>query len=265
MNTLDKPILKKIWRALAEFSLLEPGDKVLIGYSGGKDSLFLALALSQIQKDLQFPIQLACVHIDLGFGLEIASHREYLEKLGLPLFIVPTKIGELIAKPNRQNPCSRCAYFRRGALKKFAQGRGYTKIALAHHNDDAVETLLMSLLYSGQIKTLAPNTIWDQSGLTIIRPLIYLREHHVRKVTEALIIEPLENPCPHAAASKRGEIKKLIHRLSSENPTVYSNLASSLRAGRPMDLWPEALPEAELKKRFAQFASSSGTDNNNES
>lgn len=257
---LGQPIVKKIWRALAEFSMLEPEDKVLIAYSGGKDSLFLTYALSQLRPHLQFPLQLACAHIDLGFGLDLSLHKPYLEELGVSLFIEPTKISRILAQPNRQNPCSRCAYFRRGALRKLAQKLGFNKIAFAHHNDDAVETLLLSLIYSGQIKTLAPVVHWDQSKLTIIRPLIYLREYYVNRGAKSLPIEPLTNPCPYSQTSKRGEVKALIRQLTCKNPTVYSNLASSLRAGRPMDLWPEAPSSKELKERFAKFGSYSKKD-----
>lgn len=256
---LSQPIVKKIWRALAEFAMLEPEDKVLIGYSGGKDSLFLAYALSELRGHLQFPLQIAAVHIDLGFGLDLSSHHSYFQELEIPLFVVPTQISTLLAQPNRQNPCSRCAYFRRGALKKFALQGGFNKIALAHHNDDAVETLLLSLIYSGQIKTLAPKTVWDQAGLTIIRPLIYLREYYVNRAAKALPVKPHKNPCPYSQTSKRGEIKELIRQLTYKNPTVYSNLASCLRAGRPIDLWPQAPSAAELKERFAKFASATGT------
>lgn len=255
---LSQPIVKKIWRALAEFSLLEPDDKILIGYSGGKDSMFLAYALSQLKPHLRFPIQLVAAHIDLGFGLDISPHKPFLNELGIHLEIVPTQISKILAQPSRQNPCSRCAYFRRGALKKIALELGCNKIALAHHNDDAVETLLLSLFYSGQLKTLAPKTVWDESNLTIIRPLCYLREYYVNRAARDLSCTPLHNPCPHAETSKRAEIKALVRNMTYKNPTVYSNLASSLRSGRPIDLWPAVPTKKELEERFRKFAAKSG-------
>ncbi|HZW49734.1 MAG TPA: tRNA 2-thiocytidine biosynthesis TtcA family protein, partial [Bacillota bacterium] len=176
---LPKNYSSSIWRAIMEFDMLQPNDRVMVGLSGGKDSSFLLYALWVIQQHSLIPFELAAVTIDPGFSE--TSPRPVLQELcdamGIPLFFeaLPQMKEVIFTEDKRQSPCARCAFFRRGAINRIAVANGYNKLALGHHHDDAVETFLMSILYSGQITTFTPVTAQERAGLTIIRPMVYLR------------------------------------------------------------------------------------------
>jgi tRNA(Ile)-lysidine synthase TilS/MesJ len=165
-----------------EFSMLGPGDRCLVGLSGGKDSAFLLYALAALRQTAPFQFDLAAATIDPMFDPNFPADRlrQLCESLGVPFFLEQSNFAQLAFAPSEQNPCPRCAYFRRGALNRIAKREGYNRLALAHHHDDAVETFLMSILYAGQIKTFTPVTQQERSELLVIRPLIYLRESQIR-------------------------------------------------------------------------------------
>lgn len=250
---LPREYIRRIWRAIYEFALLEPGDRVLVGFSGGKDSLFLLYALSVLREHPPFPFELGAVTVDMGFDggqedREILA--DYCQRLGVPFHWIKTGIAGIVFNPDAvsKDPCAKCSLFRRAVLAEGTAERGYTKLALAHHHDDAVETFLMSIIYSGQIRTFAPKSHMGRSGVTVIRPLAYLREHEVRKGAALSGLEPLKSRCPLDRHTKRQEIKDLLARLTHENRFVYTNVAAAMRAGRPIELWPAALT-SENKRR----------------
>ncbi|HBE77280.1 MAG TPA: tRNA 2-thiocytidine(32) synthetase TtcA, partial [Firmicutes bacterium] len=143
-----------------------------------------------------------------------------------------------LSENNPESPCAICSFLRRGAMNRFAKENNYNKIALAHHHDDAVETFLMSILYSGQIKTFLPRTELPRTGLVAIRPLAYFRESEIIAMTPLTTFTPIPSPCPMAGHTKRAEIKKLIHTLCLQDNVVYHHLAAAMRGGRPQELWP---------------------------
>ena len=168
--------LTKIWRALIEFNMISAGDKILIGLSGGKDSMFLTAALAEVQKHAPVRFDLACYTVDNMFDDKFPAQKleAFCQQFGLKHYHEQVNIME--AWKNRGNtPCFSCAYFRRAATNRKAGELGFNKIALAHHNDDAVETFLLNLLNSGQQKTFLPVTFLTRTQLTVLRPLIYYR------------------------------------------------------------------------------------------
>ncbi|NLV92900.1 MAG: tRNA 2-thiocytidine biosynthesis protein TtcA [Firmicutes bacterium] len=251
---IPRPIIKRIWRAVIEFDLLSEGDRVLIGVSGGKDSAFLLRAMKVIADTAPFHIDLGAIHIDLGFERNnLADIARLCQEAGVELLIEHTQIAEIALNHHRQNPCAQCAYFRRGVLNRTAVREGYNKVAYGHHLDDVVITFLMSQLYSGHLRTFLPKTVLDRSGITVIRPLVYLREHEIIKMLKQLDFTPIDSPCPLDGNSKRAETAKLIHELTRNNPYIFSNIAAAMREGAHVELWPRQLSKEEMHTRHRQL------------
>ena len=254
---LPKNYSSSIWRAIMEFEMLQPNDRVMVGLSGGKDSSFLLYALWVIQQHSLIPFELAAVTIDPGFSE--ASPRPALQELcdamAIPFFFeaLPQMKDVIFTGDPRQSPCARCAFFRRGAINRIAAANGYHKLALGHHHDDAVETFLMSILYSGQITTFTPVTPQERAGLTIIRPLVYLREKEIRAAKRFFPFEPISSCCPRDGNSTRAAVKDLIRDLSQENNSVYENLSAAMRsAPERAALWPRPINRMQMKERYLQ-------------
>lgn len=251
---LPKSYLHKLWRAVIEFEMLFAKDKVLVGLSGGKDSLFLLYALKEMQLHSSFSFQLAAATIDLGFGdLNTNYLQNYCQKLEVPFFLEKTAISEVIKKTAPDNPCSKCAYFRRGALLTICKSEGYNVLALAHHQDDAIETFLLSLLYSGQLKTFMPKTYLERSEVRVIRPLVYFTEAEVKGALKYTGEKPIKDPCPFSGSTQRTKVKALLKTLVRENPNVYTHLLSAMREGKKIELWPKTPDKEEMHRRYKTF------------
>lgn len=254
---LPKNYSSPIWRAIMEFDMLQPNDRVMVGLSGGKDSSLLLYALWAIQQHSLIPFELAAVTIDPGFSETSPQPalQELCDAMGIPFFFeaLPQMKEVIFTGDKRQSPCARCAFFRRGSINRIAAANGYNKLALGHHHDDAVETFLMSILYSGQITTFTPVTAQERAGLTIIRPMVYLREKEIREARCFFPFEPISSCCPRDGNSTRASVKSLILQLSTENPSVYDNLAAAMRfdPDRAM-LWPRPINRVQMKERYLQ-------------
>ena len=146
----------------------------------------------------------------------------------------------------------------------IAKTQGYNKIAYAHHLDDSVETLLMSILYSGQITTFQPTTLLDRSGITVIRPLCYFREREIVHGQRYIPFTPQKSPCPLDKHTVRQKVKELIHVLDMENGCVFDNLTAAMRAGSRLELWPKKMTRAELKPHYRELMSTQRTENDTE-
>lgn len=248
-QSLPRTYTRKLLRAIREFNLIQPSDKVLIGFSGGKDSAFLIYGLSILQRHGIIPCELGALTIDPGFEvpLDVGPLEKYCNGLGVKFHIHRTEISRYaFAEENSEGPCAICSFLRRGAMNRFARENGYNVIALAHHYDDAVETFLMSIIFSGQIKTFLPRTELDRSRITVIRPLVYFREAELRRALSFIGFSPASPKCPMDGRSKRVEIKELIAKLSRHDRRIFNNLASAMRKGRPIELWP---PELSLEEK----------------
>jgi len=237
-HSLPRVYNTKIIRAVKEFDLIAPGDRILIGFSGGKDSALLLFALAILRDHGIIDAELEVLTIDLGFARKLDPEplAGFCQKMGVKFNYFKNNIASVVRE--NTNPCARCALFRRGAMNKFAKENGFQKVALAHHHDDAVETFLMSIIYSGQIKTFLPKTYLDQTGLTVIRPLVYVREKEAKKAQVFMDYTPVPKVCPYDGNSYRQKTKELLRELVKDKKWVYTNLAAAMRGGRPMELWP---------------------------
>ncbi len=254
---IPQVIIKGMRKAIVEFDLLEPGDRVLVGLSGGKDSTLLMYALAHLVRHLPWPVELAAMHIDLGFKSEAESDYSFLAAraaaAGLAFQVERLDMSQDILHNEEQNSCSRCAYWRRALIHNYARERGFNKVAFAHHLDDAVETYLMGLLYSGQLGTFMPKTFLDRTEVTVIRPFAYIRERDIIGAVNKLGIRIPPSPCPLDGYTQRTRVKELISALCKENPLVFDHLVSGMREGKRQHLWPAVVDRKELRQKNLAF------------
>ena len=228
-------------RCAEDYHMIEPGDRVGVGVSGGKDSLVLLVLLAELQKYV--PFHLEAITIDMGLGMDYSGIEAMCRELDVPYTIVKTEIGPIIFDYRKEkNPCSMCAKMRRGALNQALLDRNLTKLALGHHYDDAVETFLMSLLYEGRISCFQPVTKLDRTGITQIRPMLYIHEKTVDNFARSAHLPVLQNRCPADKHTKREEIKELVYTLSQTYPDLKERVFGA------MQRFP--LPEWEPNGRY---------------
>ena len=217
-------------RCVEDYDMIQPGDKVAVGVSGGKDSLALLVFLAELRKYYPQPFVLEAITIDMGLGMDYSQIQTLCQELDVPYTIVPTQIGPVIFDYRKEkNPCSMCAKMRRGALNQTLLERGLNKLALGHHYDDAVETFLMSLLYEGRISCFQPVTNLDRTGIIQIRPMLYLHEKTVDNFAVKQNLPVVENRCPVDKETKREEIKKLIFELSKTYPELKERVFGAMQ------------------------------------
>lgn len=212
-------LLGKLWRCIIEFEMLKEGDRVLIGLSGGKDSMFLTAALAEVQQYAPFKFDLACYTVDTMFSSDFpkADLESFCAQYGLKHY--SSKVDVTEAWQHRTNtPCFTCAYFRRAATNRTALELGFNKVAWAHHHDDAVETFFLNLVASGQLKTFLPVTPLSRTGLTLIRPLLYYREAEIISMVDELNLHPLKTPAPTTATPNARKPKNCCARCKASTP-----------------------------------------------
>ncbi len=252
---LPQIYFSKIMRAIVEFDMIEDDDRILIGLSGGKDSLLLVYALAMIRERVKKKFSLYAFTLDPQFdeSFDIEPLKAFCERLHVPYYIQSTDIAAIIRNTPGHSACYTCSYFRHGAINRKAKELHCNKVAYAHHNDDAVETLLMGLFHSGQISTFLPKTYLDRTDITVIRPLVYLREEEIRQSTRFHGLPPIKSPCPYSGNTTRQSIKELIQKLSEDNPLLYPHLAAALRENNVGDLWPAAKKRAEMADIYRRY------------
>ena len=252
---LPQKYFSKLMRAIVEFDMIQEGDRILIGVSGGKDSIFLTYALAIMRQRLKKNFSLSALTINPMFtsDFDTSSIRNFCENLEIPYHTVDVDIAGAIKAQSGKQPCFTCAFFRRGAMNRYAVEHGLNKIAYAHHHDDAVETFLMSLLYSGQLHTFTPCTYLDRTNLTVIRPLVYFREAEVKAAIKYHGFTPVPSPCPLDGHTIRQEVKELIQRLEPDIPDLYDHLASGMRKGALGELWPASKTREEMRGIYFDY------------
>ena len=257
LRPLPQLYFSKIMRAIVEFQLIEDGDRILVGLSGGKDSILLLYALATMRSRLKKSFELRAFTVNPRFSSDFHTGLDRLAELcrslDVPYDSREVDIAGTIAAQGDKDRCFTCAFFRRGAVNRYAQETGCNKVAYAHHHDDAVETLLMGLLSSGQISTFLPKTFLDKSGVTVIRPLIYLREQEIIDAIPIHGFAPVKSPCPYDGHTKRQEIKELIARLTADDPLLYDHLGAALRQSAIGDLWPKAKTRQEMYSTYQEY------------
>ena len=225
-------------RAVDDYDMIQAGDRVAVGVSGGKDSMLLLLALNHLKSFYPKPFELSAITIELGFeGMDFTPVKDMCAELNIPYACLKTDIKEIVFDVRREdNPCSLCAKMRRGALNDCLRENGIGKLALGHHFDDAVETFMMSLLFEGRISCFRPVTYLDRSGITQIRPLIYCGEQKIANLAAQLNVPVVENPCPQDKASKRWEIKQMLKTMSADYPDMKSKIFGAMQR-QPLPGW----------------------------
>ena len=252
---IPQTYFSKLMRAVVEFELIDNGDRILIGVSGGKDSIFLTYALAILRERLKKDFTIAAFTVNPQFDdpFDTDAIAAFCKSLGVPYEVVDVDIAGAIAEQEEKSPCFTCAFFRRGAVNRYAKEHHMNKVAYAHHHDDAVETFLMSLFYSGQLNTFRPKTYLDKTGITVIRPLVYFREQEIIDAIPLHGFTPIPSPCPHNGNTTRQTVKELIARLSAENPSLYSHLAAGMREGALGELWPASKTRKEMEHTHRAF------------
>lgn len=227
-------------RAVDDYHMIQAGDKIAIGISGGKDSLTLLYALHGLKRFYPKPFEIHAVTVDLGFGNQDFTRIQALcHELGVPYTIIKTEIADIIFEQRKEaNPCSLCAKMRKGALNEAMKAVGCNKIAYAHHKDDIIETFLMSLIYEGRIHTFSPITYLDRMDVTVIRPLMYMKEVDVIGFVNKHELPVAKSPCPVDGYTKREYIKQLLARLNQENPGVKERMFTAIQ-NQNLEGWPE--------------------------
>lgn len=230
----NKDLFSKMRRASRDFGLIEDGDVIAVGLSGGKDSTLLLYAMAVLARTLPCNFSLRAVSLDLGGGNDYSEMAAFCKELGVPLEIIPSEIGPLIFEERKEkNPCSLCARMRRGAINNWAHANGCNKVALGHHMDDVIETLLMSLFYEGRIHTFAPRSYLTRSEVTVIRPLVYVSEDTITHIGKKLSLPVVVNRCPADGYTTRSDIKQLLSTLQASNPRIKERIMS----GIDKDIW----------------------------
>lgn len=235
-------LYSKVRQALDEFNMINENDKVAIGVSGGKDSLTLLYAMAGIRKFYPKNFELVAIAVDLGYdNFDLSNTKQLCHDLNIPLYIVKTDIANIaLEKSCNHSPCSWCAKLRKGALNEYALSLNCNKVAYAHHMDDVIETMFLSLLYEGQFYTFAPVTQLDKTGISIIRPLVYVYESEVIGFKNKYNLPVMKNPCPYDGYTKREYVKQLIRQINEENPGVKKRLFSAIKKGK-IDDWVKIL------------------------
>ena len=232
-------------RCTQDYNMIEPGDRIGIGVSGGKDSVALLVFLAHLKNYEHIPFELEAVTVDLGFGMDFSPIEDLCKGLNVPFTLVKTEIAPVIFDYRKEkNPCSMCAKMRRGALNQALLERGLNKLALGHHYDDAVETFMMSLLYEGRISCFQPVTDLDRTGIIQIRPMLYIHEQTIDNFVTRENLPIVKNRCPVDKRTKREEIKKLAYDLSATYPDLKERIFGAMQR-LPLPEWE---PQGRYKR-----------------
>ena len=224
-------VLSYVRRAADDYGMIEEGDQIAVGISGGKDSLTLLYALHGLQRFYPKHFRLQAVTVDLGFeNLDLEKIKELCRELEVNYTILKTDIAKIIFEDRREeNPCSLCAKMRKGALNQAIREAGCNKVAYAHHKD--VETMLMSLIFEGRFHTFSPVTYLDRTGITVIRPLMYMNEADVVGFVNKYHVPVVKSPCPADGHTKREYVKQMLRQLNLDNPGVKERMFTAIQSG----------------------------------
>ena len=224
-------------RCVDDYDMIRQGDKIAVGVSGGKDSLVLLVLLAGLKQYFDKSYELEAITIDMGLGMDYSGIQALCDRLAVPYTSVKTEIAPIIFDYRKEtNPCSMCSKMRRGALNQAILDKGFNKLALGHHYDDAVETFLMSLIFEGRISCFQPVTNLDRTGVIQIRPMLYLHEKTVDNFAKRMELPVLENRCPVDKHTKREEVKALIFSLSQTYPDLKERIFGAMQR-YPLPEW----------------------------
>ena len=242
-NEHIRRLLSYTRRAVDDYEMIADGDKIAVGVSGGKDSLALLLSLASLRRFYPKKFELLAIYLDPGFDkagftteekaeAQRQKLRDICAEAQVELYIVDTNISPIIFNVRKEkNPCSLCARMRRGALHEAAKSRGFSKLALGHHFDDAVETFMMNLFNEGRIGCFSPVTYLDRRDITVIRPLIYAPEKDIRYFANKAAFDVIESPCPADKDSERARMKEILRDFSKEYKGLKHRIFGAMQRG----------------------------------
>ena len=230
-------------RCVDDYQMIEEGDRIAVGVSGGKDSLTLLVLLAGLQKYYPRHFDLEAITIDMGLpGMDFSPVEALCRELEVPFTCIHTEIGPIIFDyRHEKNPCSMCAKMRRGALNDALLSKGFNKIALGHHYDDAVETFLLSLFYEGRLSCFQPVTYLSRTGVTQIRPMLYIGEKAIANFANRQQLPVVFNTCPADKSTKRQEVKELLAQLQQTYPDLKTKIFGAMQR-LPLPEWGPVNP-----------------------
>ena len=233
---INKSLRRKIGQALSNWNMIEAGDRVLAGLSGGKDSLVLLHALSDFQKRSPVKFFLAALSVKIT-GLNTEILKEYCEAKNIDYYVVEQPIIEIIKSRGEKSPCSFCANMRRGIISSWASENNFNKLALGHTLDDAAETFFMNLLHAGRAKSFQPVAYMSRTNIKVIRPLVLATEAAIIDEAKRLELPVVKSPCPFAGHTERQKIREFIADLRKKIPDLYSKIINALENLSDLDSW----------------------------
>ena len=248
--------LQKLYRyvrqAADQYRLIEDGDKIAVAVSGGKDSLALLYALAGLRRFYPASFTLCAITVDIGFGMDFTPVQKLCEELDVPFFVCQTQIREIVFHPENPNgSCSFCANLRRGALVSKASELGCTKLALGHHKEDIVYTMMMSMLFEGRFYAVSPYTAYNDSKMAVIRPLIYASEGGIRSFAQQYHLPVIKNLCPRDGHSARSDMQQLMKQLNVIYPDARDRFFHAIENGNIED-WTAAHTHMDVKQLHNQ-------------
>lgn len=226
-------VLSYVRRAVDDYNMISEGDRICVGVSGGKDSVTLALALHALSRFYPKKFEVVPITLSLGYAeMDFTPLKSYFAENGMDLIIKETNIREILFDIRKEeNPCSLCAKLRRGALHDAALEAGCRKVALGHHNDDALETFILCLFYEGRLHSFSPVTYLDRKDIHVIRPMLYMQEQDVVGFINRSGAPVVHNPCPANGYTKRQYAKELLSDLSRENRGLKERIFTAMTNG----------------------------------
>ena len=227
-------------KAVDEYQLIQEGDHIAVGISGGKDSLTLLYALHGLRRFYPNHFELSAITIDLGYAeSDYSPIIELCKELDVPYKIVKTDIADILFNQRKEaNPCSLCAKMRKGALNEEVKKMGCNKVAYAHHKDDIIETMLLSLIFEGRFHSFSPKTYLDRMDLTVIRPMMFVEEADVIGFKNKYNLPVVKNPCPVDGFTKRQYAKELLRDLNLQHPGTKNRMFTAILNGN-IPGWPD--------------------------
>ncbi|MBR6575032.1 MAG: tRNA 2-thiocytidine(32) synthetase TtcA [Clostridia bacterium] len=231
-------LMSQVRKCVRDYNMLEPGDRVVAGVSGGKDSLALLRLMAELRDHSPVPFSLHAVTLDMGYKeMDFSPVADLCARLKVPYTVKQTQIREIVFDIRKEdNPCALCAKLRRGILNDAALELGANKVALGHHYDDAIETFLLSMIYEGRLSSFLPVTYMDRTGLTLIRPMLYLHEKTISNFVARESLPVVHNPCPADKNTKREDVKALLYELEGRYPGLKDNIFGGLQRS-PLPGW----------------------------
>ena len=238
-----RKLMSDLRKCIKDYQMLEPNDRVVVGISGGKDSLVLLRLMAELRDHSAVPFELQAVTLNMGYvEMDFSPVADLCKKLNVPYTIRDTQIREIIFDIRKEeNPCALCAKLRRGILNETAVALGANKVALGHHFDDAIETFALSLIYEGRLNSFLPVTYLDRTGLTLIRPMLYIREKTIANFAVRQNLPIVQNPCPADKNTRREDVKALLYELEGRYPGLKDNIFGGLQRS-PLPGWKPIKP-----------------------